>query len=111
VRWAHPTRGLLGPHTFIPLAEETGVIGALGDWVLEQACRQVHEWQQQVPVRRRFGLSVNLSPRQLADSDLVDRVGAILDRTGFDPADLVLEVTESALVDDVTAIPQLRYRS
>jgi diguanylate cyclase (GGDEF)-like protein/PAS domain S-box-containing protein len=107
VRWAHPTRGLLGPQEFIPLAEETGVIGELGEWVLEQACRQVSQWQQRMPPSRRFGLSVNLSPRQLAQAELVDRVTAILDRTGFDPADLVLEITESALVDDVAAIPQL----
>jgi diguanylate cyclase (GGDEF)-like protein/PAS domain S-box-containing protein len=107
VRWEHPTRGLLGPLEFIPRAERTGVIGELGAWVLEHACRQVRQWQQRVPAGRRLGLSVNLSPYQLEQHDLVDDVMAILRRTGYDPADLVLEVTESALVNDEAAIPQL----
>jgi EAL domain-containing protein (putative c-di-GMP-specific phosphodiesterase class I) len=111
VRWEHPTRGLLGPLTFIPLAEETGLITELGEWVLEQACRQVRDWQLRLRSGRRLSLSVNVSPRQLAPGDLVDHVTAILDRTGFDPRDLVLEVTESALVDDEAAVPQLNALS
>jgi diguanylate cyclase (GGDEF)-like protein/PAS domain S-box-containing protein len=111
VRWAHPTRGLLGPQAFIPLAEETGLIAELGEWVLEQACRQVRAWQLRLRPGRRLSLSVNVSPRQLADDGLVDRVAAILGRTGFDPYDLVLEVTESALVDEAAAVPQLNALS
>ena len=107
VRWQHPSRGWLAPQTFISLAEQAGIIGELGDWVLEHACLQVRRWQQRVSRGRRLSLSVNLSPAQLEPETLVGSVLAILQRTGFEPADLVLEVTESALVDDRSAIPQL----
>jgi diguanylate cyclase (GGDEF)-like protein/PAS domain S-box-containing protein len=107
MRWQHPARGLLPPSEFIPLAEETGTIAELGAWALEHACRQVIRWQERVPAGRRLELSVNLSPCQLDRPDLVAEVLAILRRTGFHPADLVLEVTETALVKDEAAIPVL----
>ena len=106
VRWQHPSRGLLPPGEFIQLAEETGLIGDLGAWVLERACRQVHAWQERFPGSRPLQLSVNLSPRQMQDPDLVEDVTAILERTGFDPHTLVLELTEGVLMhdrDDVVA--------
>ena len=107
MRWQHPTRGLLPPAEFIPLAEQTGTISELGAWALEHASRQVLQWQQRVPAGRRLELSVNLSPHQLERPGLVEEVLAILARTGYDPADLVLEVTETALVKDEAAIPVL----
>jgi EAL domain-containing protein (putative c-di-GMP-specific phosphodiesterase class I) len=107
VRWEHPSRGWLAPQTFISLAEQAGIIGELGEWVLEQACLQVRRWQQRVSPGRRLSLSVNLAPAQLERETLVGSVLAILHRTGFEPGDLVLEVTESALVDDKSAVPQL----
>ncbi|MFI5930740.1 putative bifunctional diguanylate cyclase/phosphodiesterase [Actinoplanes sp. NPDC051494] len=94
LRWAHPTRGPISPVRFIPLAERSGDISGIGLWVLEQA----------LTVRPDGGyMSVNLSPRQLQDPTLVHDVLAVLRRTGTDPRDLVLEITESALVDDTHA--------
>ena len=107
MRWQHPTRGLLAPAEFIPLAEQTGTINELGAWALEHASRQVLRWQQRVPAGRRLELSVNLSAHQLDRPDLVSEVLTILRRTGYDPANLVLEVTETALVKDEAAIPLL----
>src|SRR5215475_6161873 len=107
VRWEHPSRGRLAPQTFIPLAEQAGIIAELGEWVLEHACLQVRQWQQCLAGPQRLRLSVNLAPAQLERESLVGTVMAILRRTGFEPGDLVLEVTESALVDDKSAVPQL----
>jgi diguanylate cyclase (GGDEF)-like protein/PAS domain S-box-containing protein len=103
VRWQHPTLGYLGPNAFIPLAEASGFIVALGEWVLEQACTQVRRWHDQTPAGGRLYLSVNLSPRQLEQHHLPAKVRDILTRTGFDPSHLVLEVTENALVNDTSA--------
>ena len=107
VRWQHPSLGYLGPDAFIPLAEASGFILALGEWVLEEACTQVRRWQQQTPAVGQLYLSVNLSPRQLEQQQLVAKVRDILDRTGFAPRHLVLEVTENALVNDASAVPAL----
>jgi diguanylate cyclase (GGDEF)-like protein len=107
VRWQHPIRGLLGPNVFIPIAEKTGLIHNIGGWVLEQACRQVGEWQGRLPDGRSLHLSVNLSPVQLERPTLAADLLQVLDRTGFDPTRLVVEITESALVDDRSAVPQL----
>ncbi|MFG1608771.1 putative bifunctional diguanylate cyclase/phosphodiesterase [Actinoplanes sp. NPDC049265] len=104
VRWHHPTRGLVSPLDFIPLAERTGTINGIGRYVLEQACREVRAWQQTTP---HLYASVNLSPRQLQDSALVGDVLGVLERTGLAPKDLVLEITESAIIDERVAIPAL----
>ncbi|GAA3300586.1 bifunctional diguanylate cyclase/phosphodiesterase [Dactylosporangium vinaceum] len=107
VRWQHPRLGLLGPDRFIPAAERTGLINEIGAWVLGEACRQVGQWQAMLPPGRSMYVSVNLSPVQLEQPDLAAAVLAVLDRTGYDPRNLVLEITESALVDDRSAVPQL----
>lgn len=107
VRWQHPTKGLLGPLEFIPLAERTGLIDDIGIWVLERACRQVRQWQHAVPSGHTFTLNVNVSPLQLNRPALVAEVSAVLDRTGYRSSDLVLEVTEGAMINDETALPQL----
>jgi diguanylate cyclase (GGDEF)-like protein/PAS domain S-box-containing protein len=107
VRWHHPTLGYLGPGAFIPLAEASGFIVALGEWALHEACTQVRRWQHQTPATGQLYLSVNLSPRQLEQHELVTTVRNILTRTRFDPHHLVLEVTENALVNHASAVPVL----
>jgi diguanylate cyclase (GGDEF)-like protein/PAS domain S-box-containing protein len=97
IRWEHPTRGLLGPGAFIPLAEETGLIVGIGEWVLHEACTEAARWS------RPLTLSVNLSARQLAQPDLVATVRRALAETGIDPATLCLEITESAVMESGAA--------
>jgi diguanylate cyclase (GGDEF)-like protein len=108
VRWQHPTRGIVSPVQFIPIAERTGAIAAIGLFVLEQACAQLAAWRSRVPAGRRLHVSVNLSPRQLQEPTLVHDVLAVLRRTGLAPEHLVLEVTESAIVDEKTGIAALQ---
>lgn len=102
LRWTHPSRGSVAPDCFIPLAEETGLIGTLGGWVLNRACRDLAEWRRRrVRVPR---LAVNVSPRQLNDS-LLDQVEQSLDESAIDATCLELELTETALLpDQVTAV-------
>ncbi len=100
IRWRHPDRGIVPPMEFIPACEESGLIERIGMWVLETACRQVARWQRELGAARRLNLNVNLSPRQLRDPELVDKVAEVLRRTGFDPRRLVVELTESTLLDD-----------
>jgi diguanylate cyclase (GGDEF)-like protein/PAS domain S-box-containing protein len=106
VRWEHPQRGLIPPAEFIPIAEETGMIVPLGAWVLEEACRQVQQWQDQRCRGRALLLSVNVSARQFQSPDLVDTVAEVLQRTGFNPTSLKLELTESVMMRDVERTTQ-----
>ena len=99
VRWEHPTKGLVHPNDFIPMAEENGLIVDIGRQVLAKACRDTHVWQKRHP-EHRLTIAVNLSTRQLADPELVTDVKAILEATGLPPADLTLEITETALMSD-----------
>jgi diguanylate cyclase (GGDEF)-like protein len=103
VRWTHPSRGLMSPAAFIPIAEESGLIVPLGRWVLEQACRQVRAWQLQYPSQPPLVASVNLSARQLQHPSLTRSVSEILERTGLPATSLKLEITESVLMRDVDA--------
>jgi diguanylate cyclase (GGDEF)-like protein/PAS domain S-box-containing protein len=100
VRWDHPGRGLLTPAQFIPLAEETGLIVPLGDWVLRTACHEARAWQRPAAGAQNIVVSVNLSGRQLQEPDLAARVAAILDESGLDPARLVLEITENLAMQE-----------
>ena len=107
VRWQHPERGEVAPGDFIPLAEETGAIVEIGEFVLREACRSAAEWAG----RRTDGpeISVNLSPRQLLDPSVVDRVQSALEDSGLEPTRLTLEITETAvLADSVAASSALR---
>ncbi|MBA2527089.1 MAG: EAL domain-containing protein, partial [Pyrinomonadaceae bacterium] len=100
VRWDHPHRGLIPPDEFIPLAEETDLILPLGEWVLRQACGQMKVWQAKHPGKPPLMVSVNLSPRQFRQPDLGESIARVLLEAGLDPGCLVLEVTESALMED-----------
>jgi EAL domain-containing protein (putative c-di-GMP-specific phosphodiesterase class I) len=110
VRWWHPRRGLVSPGEFIPLAEESGLILPLGAWVLEQACRQAQIWTETRPETRGLVVSVNLSPRQFRQPDLVEQVAAVLGRTGLPAHRLCVEVTEGVMVDDVEAAIHTLHR-
>jgi diguanylate cyclase (GGDEF)-like protein len=110
VRWNHPGRGRLPPSEFVPLAEETGLIVALGQFVLERACMKVRGWQLTGPDRVP-SVHVNLSAIELRDPDLVDSVGGVLASAAIDPGHLVLEITESQIRDSdasLTALHDLR---
>jgi predicted signal transduction protein with EAL and GGDEF domain len=96
-RWRHPTRGMIGPEQFIPLAEETGLIVPLGRTVMRQALETVAGWHAQVPGCETIGISVNLSVRQLVHPEVVADVRRALDDSGIDPRTVVLEITESVL--------------
>jgi diguanylate cyclase (GGDEF)-like protein/PAS domain S-box-containing protein len=109
VRWCHPTRGLLEPSDFITSAEELGIISGIDHFVLGEACAQVNRWCADELAPRDLLISVNLSPREVVDAALADRVGALLHAREFDPSRLVLEITESAIMTDVTgAVANLR---
>ena len=101
IRWQHPVRGLVPPADFIPITEETGLIQRLGEWVLRTACEQCQACQ--AVGAPPFRVAVNVSPRQFQQPDFPDRVAAILAQTGFDPALLDLEITESLLMQNVEA--------
>jgi diguanylate cyclase (GGDEF)-like protein len=100
LRWQHSERGTLSPATFIPLAEETGLIVPIGLWVLEEACRQMCLWQDQFPGLQRALIHVNLSGQQFMQPDLVDQVARILERTGLSAECLGLEMTETVMMSD-----------
>lgn len=107
VRWDHPKRGLLAPDSFIPVAEESGLVHPIGAWVLRQACRQAQELS--ASAGRPVEMSVNVSTRQLQHPGLLREVAAALEESGLDPGLLVLEITESATVQDAeTTIGKLR---
>jgi predicted signal transduction protein with EAL and GGDEF domain len=103
VRWNHPVDGLIQPYKFIPVAEETGLIVQIGQWVLEEACRTVKQWQQTSAANRDLSLSVNLSARQVAQPDLLEQVKAALINSGFEPRCLKLEITETVVMENAEA--------
>jgi diguanylate cyclase (GGDEF)-like protein/PAS domain S-box-containing protein len=108
VRWEHPTRGLVPPLSFIPLAEETGLIQEIGRKVLRTACAQVRQWQLELGTVPRLSVSVNLSPRQLSDPNLLADVSSALETAGLAAESLTLEITESAMMHDTdTAVARL----
>jgi diguanylate cyclase (GGDEF)-like protein/PAS domain S-box-containing protein len=101
VRWEHPLRGLIAPLDFVPLAEETGMIVDIGKWVLREACLRGRELQERFPMDPPLQMSVNLSARQLQRPEIVDDVAVSLMETGLDPSCLVLEITESVMMQDM----------
>jgi len=103
VRWRHPTRGEVPPGEFIPLAEEAGMILPIGHWVLREACRQVKAWQERRSTAAPLTIAVNLSARQLQPPGIVDEVHAALAAAGLDPRSLVLEITKTAIMEQLDA--------
>ncbi|MFL6207981.1 MAG: putative bifunctional diguanylate cyclase/phosphodiesterase [Pyrinomonadaceae bacterium] len=101
VRWQHPERGYISPVEFIPIAEETGLIIPLGEWVLREACAQMERWQKIFPADPPLVVSVNLSGKQFIQQDLIKNVACIIEETGIDPKGLKLEITESMVMDNV----------
>ncbi len=101
VRWHHPIRGLISPMEFIPVAEETGMIVQIGEWVLREACTEMKRWQQIYPSEPRIFVCVNLSVKQFSQQDLIEKVSGILRETQLPPASLKLEITESAVMENV----------
>jgi diguanylate cyclase (GGDEF)-like protein len=109
VRWQHPERGLIPPSEFLPLAEETGLIIPLGEWVLREACRQMRQWTKEFGLSEDLAINVNLSSRQLGQADLAGRVLEAVRESGLDPSRLRLEITESALFEnEETSLGNLR---
>src|SRR6185437_14230615 len=102
-RWRHPTRGVIPPSEFIPIAEESGLILGLGRFVLHEACRQTVLWHREHPAAPPLVVGVNLSPQQFEQPDLAGEVEAVLEETGLPPHCLKLEITESTVMRDVAA--------
>jgi diguanylate cyclase (GGDEF)-like protein len=103
VRWEHPERGLLSPDEFVPFAEENGLIVSIGRWVLEQACRQAKEWQEQHSSGPHLTMSVNVSAAQFRSPELIEDVARVLQETGLEAGMLTLEITESVLLEEAQA--------
>lgn len=101
VRWNSKTRGFISPGAFIPVAEETGLIVRLGEWILTKACRQIREWHERFPRYPALIMSVNLSGRQFSEPNLVKQIKTILDSEGIDGDRLKLEITESMMMNNV----------
>lgn len=112
VRWRHPSRGLVLPSEFVPLAERTGQVLALGGWVLAEACRQAAAWRAMHATSSGLEIAVNLSGEQLSTPGLVDVAGAALRSADLEPSSLLLEITETALIRDtagsIAALDSLR---
>ncbi|WP_226037140.1 bifunctional diguanylate cyclase/phosphodiesterase [Aquibacillus saliphilus] len=108
LRWEHPQLGLISPAQFVPIAEETGLIHSIGEWVLRTACIQTKMWQEEgnYPIK----VSVNLSPVQLRDATIVDKVEGILQETGLDPVWLELEITESTIMENKREVVKILKR-
>ena len=100
LRWKHPQRGMISPATFIPIAERFGLIGALGNWVIEDACRQARYWREH---GMRMRVAINLSPVQMRQDDLVERIVDALERHRIQPSLLTCEITESVAMEDTRA--------
>lgn len=105
VRWQHPEQGLISPGEFIPVAEDTGLIVPLGEWILREACRQMALWQAQFPTSM-LKISVNLSVQQLKEVALIAQIEQILRETGLAQHSLALEITESMFMEDIQAVNQ-----
>ena len=109
LRWQHPQRGLVSPAQFIPIAEESGTIIALGDWVLETACQTLKRWSAS-PDTAKLELAVNVSPRQFTEPDFVEKLEKTLTRTGALPQNLLLEITEGILLDNADQVAQRMHQ-
>jgi EAL domain-containing protein (putative c-di-GMP-specific phosphodiesterase class I) len=109
IRWDHPARGAVSPLDFISIAEDTGLIAAIGRWVLDEALRQLARWREGGAVDEEFWISINVSPRQLRDPGLPDAIAEALLRHGVPTEVVVLEITESVMVDASTVTDQVLF--
>jgi diguanylate cyclase (GGDEF)-like protein/PAS domain S-box-containing protein len=110
LRWQHPERGLISPLDFIPVAEEGGQILQIGQWVLQQACAEMRRWQDSFPADPPLFVTVNLSAKQFAQTDLIDQVKSCLDQSGLDPNCLKLEITESVVMDNIETATAMLFQ-
>ncbi|MDX2255743.1 MAG: EAL domain-containing protein [Pseudanabaenaceae cyanobacterium bins.39] len=114
IRWNHPQRGLISPNEFIPIAEETGLIIAIGDWVLSQSCQQMCKWQSQFAKAQSLKINVNLTCHQIREAQLVEKLDRILRETGISGKNLRLEITEATMMDQgedtILMLEKLRSR-
>jgi len=99
IRWHHPERGLVPPCEFIPIAEETGLIIGIGDWVINQACKQLSIWQSQFIEAKSLKMSINLTCQQIREKNLLEKLDRVLATTGIDGSTIRLEITESSMMD------------
>jgi diguanylate cyclase (GGDEF)-like protein len=99
IRWQHPERGLVPPIQFIPVAEDTGLIVAIGEWVMYEACRQLYAWQNQYPLSHPLKVAVNLASKEIGSSDLLGKIDRTLTETGLNGSHLRIEITESMLME------------
>lgn len=100
LRWEHPTRGNISPADFIPIAEDTGLIVPIGEWVMRQACEQLHRWNNEDRPELPVSVNVNLSMRQVCNPGIFELIKQVIDDTGIDPQHLKFEITESTIIDD-----------
>lgn len=107
LRWNNPERGLVSPEEFIPIAEETGLINEIGFWVLQESCRQIKQWNDKYPEHKSLYISVNLSPVQFLQKDLIEKIDSYLKSISFDTINLRLEITESILMENPDAAAQI----
>ena len=107
VRWHHPEQGILPPAKFIPVAEKTGLIIPLGWWILEESCRQLKAWQDTLTNAEKLFVSVNMSSKQFAQTDVLDRIKGILKATGLAATALKIEITESVLIENSSSIIEI----
>jgi EAL domain-containing protein (putative c-di-GMP-specific phosphodiesterase class I) len=110
VRWIHPTLGIVPASKFIPVAEDSGLIYPIGLWTLKKACEQMAEWQIQHPESEDLSISVNISAKQLQDSELIDEIHTILSETGMNSENLILEITESSVIQNMNLATQNTHR-
>ncbi len=110
LRWNHPEKGLLLPEDFISIAEETGLIIPIGYWVIEVACKQLHDWITLNPNQSHLSVNVNLSPKQFSERDLIDKVTSAITKYHLDSSQLKLEITESLIIENREAVSETLER-
>ncbi|MBI3854340.1 MAG: EAL domain-containing protein [Planctomycetes bacterium] len=107
VRWQHPTRGIVGPVDFMPVAEDAGIVIQIDRWVLRRACRDVRDWQEKFPDGERLTVSVNLSAKQFHHNDLVDVIRSAISESGLPAPSLGIEITEGVLIDNASTAGEM----
>jgi len=110
IRWNHPTMGTVPAGKFISIAEDSGLIYPIGKWTLQRACEQMAKWQNQLPGSLKVTISINISAKQLQSTDLIDEIRAVLSQTGIAPDSLILEVTESSIIQNMDLASQNTQR-